>query len=539
MATTREKASPSDARQPSLFTFDVGNEPNADILLKSLRSSGYTLETVIGDLVDNTIDAEASRVVVNLSVDSKQDEWTLEVADDGRGMDIDQLDEMMRLGSRTDHDLSSDLGAFGLGSDTAALAVGRHKHVVTCYEPGAWASSVWDLDVIAEERKFLKHLGDARPDEIGLFEAAFAEADIEAPETGTLVRVTKGDRVGRHSLGPAVKSVIKYLGQTYRRFLVPNGGLEIWVNGQPVEPIDPMMRDHEDTTVLLDEPFDYTWKDEAGEERHEKIGVFVVHLPDFGGKEANKEAGIRIDNSGFYVLRNGREIVAAATLRTYTQHAEFSRFRAEINVPAALDSQMGVSFLKSVFELKPTQGLRDKLDQVVAPYRRQSRNLYLKSRKDAPEGVPHEEAAKQIKSRSPFLRKPEAEIEKRGPRKPSHDGAKPKADGPERSRSPRARAQRALADQAVFEAKRLGTTAPFYEGTLIGRKVLVTYNADHPAYQRLILDNRENRGQIAAIDYLVWSLVASEIRNVDDDSARFMEAMREDASFNLRQLLTV
>jgi len=42
------------------------------------------------------------------------------------------------------------------------------------------------------------------------------------------------------------------------------------------------------------------------------------------------------------------------------------------------------------------------------------------------------------------------------------------------------------------------------------------YNADHPAYQRLILDNRDNRGQIAAMDYLVWSLVAAELRNVDE-----------------------
>jgi hypothetical protein len=68
---------------------------------------------------------------------------------------------------------------------------------------------------------------------------------------------------------------------------------------------------------------------------------------------------------------------------------------------------------------------------------------------------------------------------------------------------------------------------------LEGRTIIVTYNADHPAYQRLILDNRDNRGQIAAMDFLVWTLVAAELRNVDDDHARFAERMREDASFNL------
>ena len=61
MATkTRARAPQSDPSQASLFTFDVGNEPNADILLNSLRSAGYTLEHVVADLVDNTIDAGAT-----------------------------------------------------------------------------------------------------------------------------------------------------------------------------------------------------------------------------------------------------------------------------------------------------------------------------------------------------------------------------------------------------------------------------------------------------------------------------------------------
>lgn len=533
----RSRAGTNGASQGSLFSYDVGNEPNADILLTSLRSAGYTLEHVVGDLVDNTIDAGASTVVVNLAIE-KDHNWTIEVGDDGCGMDLETLDQMMRLGSRSEHDLRSDLGAFGLGSDTAALAIGRRKHVITSYEPEHWATSAWDLDVIVKERQFLKHLGDARADEIALFSAAFAGTPAEAPTSGTLVRVTKCDRIGRSSLGHAEKSIIKYLGQTYRKFLVPNGGLTIFVNGTAVPPIDPMWRGHADTMVLFDEETEYAWKGEDGKQRVSPISVFVVHLPDLGGQEANKDAGIRIENSGFYVMRNGREIVAGSTLRTFTRHNEFSRFRAEVNLPAELDAQIGVSFLKSAFELKPTQALKDKLDQVVSPYRRQSRKLYLKSRKDADEQVPHDEAARLIKSRSPFLRKPPAEIEKRSPQTKRDDKPASKKEA-DTTRTPGKRAQRSLADEAVFDAKQLGLTAPFYEGTLIGRKILVTYNSDHPAYQRLILDNRDNRGQISAIDYLVWSLVAAELRNVDDDSARFMEAMREDASFNLRQLLTV
>jgi Histidine kinase-, DNA gyrase B-, and HSP90-like ATPase len=517
--TASKAASNGQALALEQLSFDRDNEPNADVLLPSLRSSGYSLETATGDILDNSIDGEASEIGVNLAYDKKSEEWELEITDNGIGMDEPVLDQMMRLGSRSEHDLDRDLGAFGLGSDTAALGIGRNKHVITSPEPGVYLSAMWDLDIIVKERAFVKHLDTATPEEIELYEAAFARSGFDVPETGTVVRITRCDRISRKDLNSAKGAVGKYIGQTYRRFLVPNGGLEVRVNGDKIEPTDPMMRDHPDTLVLMDEQAEFTWKDKDGTHT-DTFGLYAVHLPDFGGKEANEDAGIRPAASGFYILRNGREIVAHTTLRQFTQHAEFARFRCEITVPASMDSQLGVTFLKSSLDVKPTQGLNHK------------------SRKDAPEQVPHDEAAKQIKSRSPFLRKPKAEIEKRGPRKKPNAKEK-KAKDPQQPRSPRDRTQNALADQASFEAKALGPTAPFYEGTLIGRHIIVTYNSDHPAYQRLILDNRDNRGQITGIDFLVWSLVASELRNHDDNSARFMEAMREDASFNLRQLLTV
>jgi hypothetical protein len=522
------------------FSFEKSNEPNADILLASLRSAGYNLEGVVGDMIDNSIDAQSSVIVVNMDIDLRTEEWEVEIGDDGFGMPDPVLDEMMKLGSRAEHDLDSGLGAFGLGSDTAALAIGRNKHVITIPEPGTALSAMWDLDAVMDAKKFVKHQDAATAEEIAVFQNAFRKAGIEAPSTGTVVRITKCDRIGGRGVETAARHVRKYVGRTYRRFLEPQGGLTVIVNGERVEPVDPTMRHDPDTQILFDEPVEFAWKDEAGREQSVNVGVTIVHLPDKGGQGPNQAAGITIDTSGYYILRNGREIVSGTTLGLFGRHAEFSRFRCELSFPARMDSQLGVTFLKSSFTVRPTQSIRDKIEAVTAPFRRQSRRLYKASRPEADEQVPHDEAAKQIKAKSPFLRKPEAEIEKRGPRAPK--GPQESTDEgkePTRTRSPREQVQKALANQARFEARHAGPYAPFYEGSLEGRKVVVTYNADHPAYQRLILDNREDRGHIAAIDYLVWSLVAAELRNVDEEHARFAEVMREDASFNLRQLLTV
>jgi Histidine kinase-, DNA gyrase B-, and HSP90-like ATPase len=523
---------------PAQFEFGSDNEPNAEVLLESLRSAGYSLAAAVGDFVDNSIDAEASTIIVNVGIDKATDMWIVEIADDGFGMPEPVLDQMMRLGSRGMHDLDRDLGAFGLGSDTAALGIGQNKHVITCHSAGNALSSMWDLGVIQQERRFVKHLGEATNDELTLYRAAFAAGKVDAPEIGTLVRITRCDRVGWKYLKPAIDSMRRYISQTYRRFIEPNGALTIVLNGDEVRPSDPLMRENPNTLVMFNEPVEFVVTQPDGSKFTEMLSICAVHLPDMGGEEANEDAKITISNEGLYIQRNGREILSADTLGLFTRHSEYSRFRAEINVPGTLDAELGVSFLKSTGNLELSQSLREKVKQIVVPYLNQSRRLYKKSTPKAKDNVQHEGAEQHIKARSAFLRKPEAEIEKRKARTSKDDDSERDQKDSTRTRSPRENAQKALADEAIFTAAHRGPHAPFYEGDLDGRKVMVTYNADHPAYERLILENRDNLGQVAAIDYLVWSLVAAELRNVDKKHWEFVERMRIDASFNLRQLLS-
>jgi hypothetical protein len=534
---SRAKASVGKVERDLQLSFETANEPNADILMQSLRVSGYTLEGTLEDLADNSIDAGAARVAVHLERDSASDEWTVYIADDGCGMDRQALDQMMRLGSRVDHDADTDLGAFGMGSDTATLAIAKRKHVITLGEDGL-LSGIWDLDVIRERQEFVKHLDKATPAEAKIFEEAFGRYNLQVPDHGTVVLIGKGDRVHRVRVPDAARAVAKSFSWTYRRFLAPNGPLEMTVNGETVNSVDPLMRDNPETEILFDDAVDFAFRDGEGDRRVEKFGVTIVHLPDFGGPELNRRAGISIDTSGFYVTRNNREIVRGDTLRLYKRHNELSRFRAELSFPGGLDEQLGVTFLKSAVAVNPSQGLRDKIKEVVFPYRRQSQHRFRSSKKDADIQVPHDEAAKQIKSKSALLRTPGADVAPE--QTPSNEGNGKGAGSSGRTRKPSGRtatARRRLATEARFEAKDLGEHDPFYEPSLDQKQVVVTYNAKHPAYERLILDNRENRGQLAAIDYLVYSLASAELREVDDEKAAFAERMRIDMSFNLKQLL--
>jgi hypothetical protein len=58
--------------------------------------------------------------------------------------------------------------------------------------------------------------------------------------------------------------------------------------------------------------------------------LVAVELPDLGVAQANK-AGIRPHNSGFYVMRNGRQIMGGETFDFYRHHHATALFRAELS----------------------------------------------------------------------------------------------------------------------------------------------------------------------------------------------------------------
>src|SRR4051812_20869286 len=96
----------------------LSTPPVASTLLEAMRAIGYSFETAIADLVDNSIDAECTSVEISFS---PYDEPFLVLLDDGNGMSREELLVAMRHGSR--NPLSArgdrDLGRFGLGLKTA------------------------------------------------------------------------------------------------------------------------------------------------------------------------------------------------------------------------------------------------------------------------------------------------------------------------------------------------------------------------------------------------------------------------------------
>lgn len=92
------------------------NIPKADMLMGSMRSMGYSFESAIADVIDNSISAGCSYVSLFFPTDSFQKQ-AVGILDDGCGLSREELFEAMCYGSSAAEAARSenDLGRFGLG----------------------------------------------------------------------------------------------------------------------------------------------------------------------------------------------------------------------------------------------------------------------------------------------------------------------------------------------------------------------------------------------------------------------------------------
>ena len=72
--------------------------PPADALVESLRGFGYSAETAIADIIDNSITARAKNVWVKAALSASTP--YISILDDGEGMDEETLRNAMKLGSQ-------------------------------------------------------------------------------------------------------------------------------------------------------------------------------------------------------------------------------------------------------------------------------------------------------------------------------------------------------------------------------------------------------------------------------------------------------
>ena len=73
------------------------SEPNPSSLVESIRDIGYTLDSAVADLVDNSISAGANNVEIYTDYDGLTGTIKFAIVDNGRGLSEDELISAMAV----------------------------------------------------------------------------------------------------------------------------------------------------------------------------------------------------------------------------------------------------------------------------------------------------------------------------------------------------------------------------------------------------------------------------------------------------------
>ena len=130
----------------------IKNIPSLDILMNSLRSIGYSFQTALADIIDNSISAGAKNIRIDFpSYDTGN--LYITILDDAEGMDDDSLFNAMKYGSERDDYGEKDLGRFGVGLKSASLSQCRTLTVLSKYA-GEVNAYRWDLDEVLSSKEW-------------------------------------------------------------------------------------------------------------------------------------------------------------------------------------------------------------------------------------------------------------------------------------------------------------------------------------------------------------------------------------------------
>lgn len=229
--------------------------PFAPVLVESTRSIGYSFESALADILDNSVGNSSKNIWVNFS---SEDAPLLAVVDDGSGMSEIELESAMRYGSKSSLETRDpkDLGRFGLGLKMASMSQCRKLTVITKKDSEINAAC-WDLDFINEKGNWIIKKFDTK--EIKKFHCI---DELMRLKSGTIVIWELFDRMSSSSVNKRkifdekIELARDHIALVFHRFIDPDvigQGVSFFFNGVKVVGYDPFLVSNPATQPLPEE----------------------------------------------------------------------------------------------------------------------------------------------------------------------------------------------------------------------------------------------------------------------------------------------
>ena len=304
--------------------------PNAYALMDSTRSMGYTLETAIADVMDNSIAGKSSRIDIFYNHAPRE---YIAILDDGEGMNREQMIAAMQYGGLgTDRKRAQhDLGRFGLGLKTASLSQCNRLTVISKTKDGEPIGCRWDLSYIAQTADTgswsLQILSLNDINHVPIADQLFSMTSGTLVVWEDLDPMKQGEDDAKDILSEKMEQVESHIALTFHRYLageVDLTPLNIRINNHIIQPVNPFFHGEKfaPTTPLLPDKVMLT--------------AYLMPFPSKLTDEEKEHLGRTRDmrqNQGFYIYRNKRLIQWGKWYRLLPKDKITELMRFQLDLP--------------------------------------------------------------------------------------------------------------------------------------------------------------------------------------------------------------
>ena len=339
--------------------------PNVVGELKTLMKIGYSLETSIADIIDNSITAKAGNIYIEIPYNSDNCLPYISITDDGVGMNQEELISNMAIGCKDPDDdrEPGDLGRFGSGMKTASFSQARKLTVITKSKDQKLRGAVWDLDRIIKDEKWnleilsteelldIKHLNISKDSKSGtqIIWEKLRRYSEEKNQKGKEIT-----RVLTHDINK-VKDAMSLLFHRYIKVSREDKKditkrIKMFMNDVEIKATDPFMRDID------------------GHEEHEMTQLYakqgtvnitihnIPHPSKLTAEQKKRVGGEKGYNAGqgFYIYRDKRLMIPGSWLGTHASGILGNRARVMVDIPSVMDHVYGTDVKKAGFQFPLT-----------------------------------------------------------------------------------------------------------------------------------------------------------------------------------------
>ncbi len=362
--------------------------------LKSMRKNTLSCYAAFGEVLDNSVQAEADKIFVEFNpkkIGQKARITSAAFIDNGCGMDTEILFGCLTIGSSSRLDDVEGIGKFGIGLPFASIKQCSDIKVYSKTKTTKWQSVSLNLSQLTGDDPISKPVEEEPPEKYLKKVKSNQKLKSSDGECGTIVLWNNIDQ-NDVPFDTLIANTAKYIGRTYRKFIW--GNVEFKLNEQNVFVIDPLYY-HTECTKFPDQersdlydPITISWPISEKDDDMVDITIQLSLLPESlrpnagsGGSPKAKEMHID-DNNGISILRNGREVYYGMPMYewcTPPRSNEWGESRTnpihrwwgcEISFDARLDESFDIKNIKD--QMLPSkvlsEAINDKIKGVIKSY---------------------------------------------------------------------------------------------------------------------------------------------------------------------------